>query len=82
MGRRFSLPPQRIVCQFWQDIQCEKVYNRRGVRIIILLEGESVTGLFKRVEVFDKSMAVIEAGQYEAPTAVLWIRRSLQKKYA
>lgn len=37
---------------------------------IILLESEHVTGPFARVEAFDESMAAIEAGQYEAPTAV------------
>ena len=37
---------------------------------IILLEAEHVTGPFKRIYAFDESMAVIEAGQYEAPTAV------------
>lgn len=37
---------------------------------IILLESENVTGPFKRIQAFDESMAVIEAGLYEAPTAV------------
>lgn len=37
---------------------------------IILLESENITGPFKRIEAFDKSMMSIEAGQYEAPTAV------------
>mgnify|MGYP002510393895 CR=1 FL=1 len=37
---------------------------------IILLEAENVTGPFKRIEAFDESMAAIEKGQYEAPTAV------------
>lgn len=37
---------------------------------IILLKSENVTGPFERVEAFNESMAVIEAGQYEAPTAV------------
>jgi len=37
---------------------------------IILMEGESVTGPFLRIEAFDESMTAIEAGQYEAPTAV------------
>lgn len=37
---------------------------------IILLEAEHVTGPFSRVRAFDKSMEQIEAGQYEAPTAV------------
>ena len=37
---------------------------------IILLESEHVTGPFARIPAFDESMAVIEAGQYEAPTAV------------
>lgn len=37
---------------------------------IILLESEHVTGPFVRIPAFDESMAVIEAGQYEAPTAV------------
>ncbi len=37
---------------------------------IILLESENVTGPFKRIEAFDQSMSVIEAGLYEAPTAV------------
>ncbi|MDE6638983.1 MAG: glycoside hydrolase family 43 protein [Acetatifactor sp.] len=37
---------------------------------IILLEAESVTGPFERIKAFDESMKVIEAGLYEAPTAV------------
>ncbi len=37
---------------------------------IILLQSEHVTGPFERVEAFDESMASVEAGQYEAPTAV------------
>ncbi len=37
---------------------------------IILLESENVTGPFRRIKGFDESMAVIEAGLYEAPTAV------------
>ena len=37
---------------------------------IILLEAEHVTGPFKKIEAFDESMKVIQAGQYEAPTAV------------
>ena len=37
---------------------------------IILLESEHVTGPFARIPAFDESMAAIEAGQYEAPTAV------------
>lgn len=37
---------------------------------IILLEAESVTGPFERIKAFDDSMKVIEAGLYEAPTAV------------
>lgn len=37
---------------------------------IILLEAENVTGPFERIRAFDESMAAIEKGQYEAPTAV------------
>ncbi len=37
---------------------------------IILLEGDHVTGPFHRVERFDASMATVQAGLYEAPTAV------------
>lgn len=37
---------------------------------IILLEAESVTGPFERIRAFDESMEVIQAGLYEAPTAV------------
>lgn len=37
---------------------------------IILLEADHVTGPFKKIEAFDESMKVIQAGQYEAPTAV------------
>lgn len=42
-------------------------YNPAG---IILLKSENVTGPFERIKAFDESMAKIEAGQYEAPTAV------------
>lgn len=37
---------------------------------IMLLESKNVTGPFERIKAFDESMAAIEAGQYEAPTAV------------
>lgn len=37
---------------------------------IILLESEHITGPFARISAFDRSMEKIEAGQYEAPTAV------------
>lgn len=37
---------------------------------IILLESENVTGPFTRISAFDESMKAIQAGQYEAPTAV------------
>ncbi|MDE5588786.1 MAG: glycoside hydrolase family 43 protein [Acetatifactor sp.] len=37
---------------------------------IILLKAESVTGPFERIKAFDESMKVIQAGLYEAPTAV------------
>lgn len=37
---------------------------------IILLESENVTGPFVRVPAFDDSMKAVQAGQYEAPTAV------------
>ena len=37
---------------------------------IILLKSESVTGPFERIKAFDESMQVIQAGLYEAPTAV------------
>lgn len=39
-------------------------------RNIILLESENVTGPFTRISVFDECMTAIEAGQYEAPTAM------------
>lgn len=37
---------------------------------IILLEAENVTGPFERIRAFDESMQVVQAGLYEAPTAV------------
>ena len=37
---------------------------------IILLKSESTTGPFARVEAFDSCMQNLEAGKYEAPTAV------------
>ena len=37
---------------------------------IILLRSEHAVGPYHRVESFDKSMEVLQAGQYEAPTAV------------
>lgn len=37
---------------------------------IILLESENVTGPFVRIDAFDASMGSVEAGLYEAPTAV------------
>ncbi|MDQ6417905.1 glycoside hydrolase family 43 protein [Paenibacillus sp. LHD-117] len=37
---------------------------------IILMKSEHITGPFTRVEAFDKSMEAVEAGLYEAPTAV------------
>jgi len=37
---------------------------------IILLSADHVTGPFARVEAFDESMRVLQAGLYEAPTAV------------
>lgn len=37
---------------------------------IILLKAENVTGPFERIRAFDESMMVIQAGLYEAPTAV------------
>ena len=37
---------------------------------VILMESENITGPFERVYEFDKNMEVLEAGQYEAPTAV------------
>lgn len=37
---------------------------------IILLKSENVTGPFERIRAFDESMTVIQAGLYEAPTAV------------
>ncbi|SFF20729.1 Glycosyl hydrolases family 43 [Paenibacillus algorifonticola] len=36
----------------------------------ILMKSEDITGPFKRVDTFDKSMEDVEAGLYEAPTAV------------
>lgn len=37
---------------------------------IILMASDDITGPFKRVDAFDKSMENVEAGLYEAPTAV------------
>lgn len=37
---------------------------------IILVKSDTITGPFVRVEEFDKSMEPVEAGLYEAPTAV------------
>lgn len=37
---------------------------------IILLEADSVIGPFERIKAFDESMKVVQAGLYEAPTAV------------
>jgi hypothetical protein len=37
---------------------------------IILMEAESITGPYRRIDQFDKSMEPLQAGQYEAPTAV------------
>lgn len=37
---------------------------------IILLESDSVTGPFARIQAFDESMKAIQAGLYEAPTSV------------
>ena len=36
---------------------------------VILVEGDSVTGPFRRVEEFDRCMETLEQGLYEAPTA-------------
>lgn len=36
---------------------------------IILVKSDNITGPFTRVEAFDESMAVLEEGLYEAPTA-------------
>lgn len=36
---------------------------------IILVKGDSITGPFSRIEAFDESMAGLEEGVYEAPTA-------------
>lgn len=46
------------------------VKSEKNPSNIILLKSGNVTGPFERVEAFDESMAAIEAGQYEAPTAV------------
>ncbi|MGO4731145.1 glycoside hydrolase family 43 protein [Paenibacillus sp. 2KB_22] len=37
---------------------------------IILMKSDSITGPFERIHSFDQSMETVEAGQYEAPTAV------------
>ncbi|TYP73092.1 glycoside hydrolase family 43 protein [Paenibacillus methanolicus] len=37
---------------------------------IILMASEHITGPFERIEAFDQSMAELEGGHYEAPTAV------------
>jgi hypothetical protein len=37
---------------------------------IILMEAEDITGPFQKIDEFDKSMESLEAGLYEAPTAV------------
>lgn len=36
---------------------------------IILVQSDSITGPFTRIEAFDECMAVLEQGLYEAPTA-------------
>ena len=46
------------------------VKSERNPARVILLAGDHVTGPFERVEAFDASMADVEAGVYEAPTAV------------
>ncbi len=37
---------------------------------IILVESENITGPFKKIDEFDKSMELLQSGLYEAPTAV------------
>ncbi|MBB3113746.1 sucrose-6-phosphate hydrolase SacC (GH32 family) [Paenibacillus phyllosphaerae] len=37
---------------------------------IILMESEHITGPFEKIDAFDRSVASLQAGQYEAPTAV------------
>ncbi|WFR59277.1 glycoside hydrolase family 43 protein [Anaerocolumna sp. AGMB13025] len=44
--------------------------SERSPEGIILMEAESITGPYRRIQKFDKSMEQLQAGQYEAPTAV------------
>lgn len=46
------------------------VKSEKNPETMILLQSEHATGPFERVEAFDESMSVLEAGLYEAPTAV------------
>ena len=46
------------------------VKSERNPAGIILLSSDRVTGPFARIEAFDASMAVLQQGLYEAPTAV------------
>lgn len=45
--------------------------SERDPERIILLESDSVTGPFARIEAFDRSMESVEQGLYEAPTAFI-----------
>lgn len=44
-------------------------HEKNPARIIELCAGE-VTGSYRKIEVFDERMQVLEEGQYEAPTAI------------
>lgn len=46
------------------------VKSERNPARMILLVSDNITGPFTRVEKFDESMSVVEAGKYEAPTAI------------
>lgn len=46
------------------------VKSEENPKNIILLKSECITGPFEQIPEFDESMRVIQAGQYEAPTAV------------
>ena len=46
------------------------VKSEKNPANLILLRGNTVTGPFTRIPAFDQAMAQIDAGKYEAPTAV------------
>ncbi len=46
------------------------VKSEKNPETMIMLKSRHLTGPFERIEAFDDSMKVLEAGKYEAPTAV------------